>query len=206
MVESSEDKLLAAQRREYIFLAKTIQQEREMERLRSQLGDARVPAGESLAGTLADPTVNMEIKFLREKLLTDERRIAQLDEELQSRFDVKSSAGQKLVKKCRHLLEENQELGRQLAQDRTQDFQVLLDEEKAKTAKVKDRLRKQLEFNKVLDTENEKMQQTVTVLVKTLRETSGERDDLVAQLRELGQGPKRRSSAGQSPSAKRQRS
>ncbi len=158
---------------------------------------------------MVDPTVNMEIKFLRQKLLDQGQQIHDLRDQLNATFDVKSSAGQKLVKKCTHLLEENQELGKQLAQDRTQDFQVLLDAERKKTDEAKDRLREQLEFNQVLDAENEKMQNTLTQLVRKVRDLASERDDLAAQLKELGHQPRRTppaSTSGEAPSAKRHRS
>jgi len=173
--------------REYCYLARLSELERELHRerktsseIQAAFDDSRGKASLRLA--LVDPVVNMEILLLREKLRQKEEKIESLQDEISSSsFDPKSICGQKLMKKCRALLEENQDLGRQLAEEKFQDLTVLVKTEKKKVEQLREKMREQSEFCSVLDDENEKLQCAYQLLQQKLK--AAEADNVALRTR-----------------------
>eukprot|EP00397_Hematodinium_sp_SG-2012_P064082 GEMP01089824.1.p1 GENE.GEMP01089824.1~~GEMP01089824.1.p1 ORF type:complete len:192 (+),score=50.26 GEMP01089824.1:44-619(+) len=161
--------------REYCYLAKLSELDRCLLREKQIASEIQAAFEDSTSKTslrqgLVDPVVNMEILLLRQKLREKEQKIESLQDEINSSsFDPKSISGQKLMKKCRALLEENQDLGRQLAEEKFQDLTVLLKAEKKKCEQLKEKLKESTEFCSVLDDENEKLQLAYQQLLEKLK-------------------------------------
>merc|ERR1719409_1751883 len=107
------------QRREHGLLSEIAQREREMRGLRRRAGEAEHSftgvRKDSLNTAYVDPTVNIEIAMLRQRIKDKDIEIDRLKEETQSAtFHPNSIQGQKLLRKCTALLDENAELGRLL--------------------------------------------------------------------------------------------
>mmetsp|Transcript_57803 Transcript_57803/g.124338 ORF Transcript_57803/g.124338 Transcript_57803/m.124338 type:complete len:353 (+) Transcript_57803:28-1086(+) len=158
----------AYQKREYLYLAKLVQQEKNVERFKSLAADIkhnRTGPGASLRGALVDPVVNMEIKMLRERLLDKERRISELQEQVDAlMFNAKDTTGQRMVKKLKDLQLENQELAKQLSEDRLQDVLILVRAEKKRGEELQGKMKDMEEVCGVLDAENERLMKSVAHL------------------------------------------
>merc|ERR1712196_112087 len=125
---------------------------------------------------------------LRDKLLARDRQILELQEELQSMlFDPKALQGKKLMKKMRDLLEENADLGKQLAEGGgAQELKVQLEAERTKSQTLKETLLESYEFNRVLDEENEQLQATFAGVCMKLAEA--ERSEKAGDKRKVESG------------------
>merc|ERR1719326_2136969 len=98
------------QRREYALLSQTARREREMRSHRRRAGEAAQSfedtRKDSLHNACVDPAVNVEIAMLRQRLKEKDLELDRLKEETQSAtFHPNSIQGQKLLRKCAHLLE-----------------------------------------------------------------------------------------------------
>jgi len=170
--------------REHCYLAKLVEQERLMLKEREIAAEAITAFDDrreraSLRQGLVDPAVNMEIMLLRQKLREKEQKIEVLQDEVNSTtFDPKSVSGQKIMKKTRQLLEENQDLGRQLAEEKFQDLTVLIKTEKKRGEQLKEKLRESQAFCAVLDEENEKLQSAVVQAGKKILAQAAEINEL----------------------------
>ena len=114
--------------REHVYLSKIAEQERQIQKYKNIANDIQSRFEEgfektSLRLAMVDPTVNMEILRLRQRLKAKDDEIGDLKREIASTsFKPTSIAGQKLMRKCRTLLEENQSLGRQISEGPIQDL------------------------------------------------------------------------------------
>merc|ERR1719321_666447 len=121
----------------------------------------------SLTGSFADPVINLEIRALRQTIADRDREIEDLREELRAAtFDPNAMTGLKLMKKCKKLLDENQELGKQLAEDTELGTSAKIAAEKAQQEKTAEELREAQEFNQILDEENDKLQTQIAELTR----------------------------------------
>lgn len=191
------EKIMEYQRREYVLLSKMAQREREMRKLRQQAAEA-VHAFEdtqkdSLRGAHIDPAVNIEIAMLRQRLRQKDQEITRLKEETHNaQFVPNSIQGQKLLRKCAHLLEENAELGRQLGEEQMQVLRIQLTAERRKRAQLKQRIAEFDQQAEQVDAENEQMQKKITDLGKNLKDTRGEIDRHRKEIEDLRSGAKRK--------------
>mmetsp|Transcript_82834 Transcript_82834/g.210836 ORF Transcript_82834/g.210836 Transcript_82834/m.210836 type:complete len:278 (-) Transcript_82834:97-930(-) len=185
--------IMEYQRREFALLSNMAQREREMKSLRQQANEA-VDAFEdmqkdSLRGAFVDPVVNIEVAMLRQQLREKDENIKKLKEEAQnSQFQPNSIQGQKLLRKCAHLLDENSELGRQLGEERMQVLRIQLTAERTRRAQLK---RRAGEFDRraeQIDAENEAMNQKITELGQQLKTVRAEIDQNKKDIEEWRSG------------------
>ena len=124
-----------------------------------------------------DPVINLEIRALRQKIAERDEEAERLKEEVAAAtFDPKAMAGLKLMRKCKKLLEENNELGKQLAEDAVLGVKAQLAAETEAHKKTKEELQEAQEFNTILDEENEKLQTQMQELSKKLAEMRKEQE------------------------------
>merc|ERR1711870_76448 len=96
---------------------------------------------------------------LRQCLKTKEDEINRLKEANRTaELQPNSIQGQKLLRKCAHLLEENSELGRQLGEERMQVLRIQMTAERKKRVQLKQRLAEFDRHAEQVDAENERMQ------------------------------------------------
>eukprot|EP00414_Alexandrium_minutum_P003670 CAMPEP_0113820198 /NCGR_PEP_ID=MMETSP0328-20130328/1120_1 /TAXON_ID=39455 /ORGANISM="Alexandrium minutum" /LENGTH=223 /DNA_ID=CAMNT_0000788133 /DNA_START=12 /DNA_END=683 /DNA_ORIENTATION=- /assembly_acc=CAM_ASM_000350 len=185
------------QRREYALLSKVAQREREMRRLRQQAGEAvhsfEDTQKDSLRGAYVDATVNIDIAMLRQRLKEKDQEIARLKEESHNaQFQPSSLQGQKLLRKCTHLLEENSELARQLGEERMQVLRIQMTAERKKRAQLKQRIAEFDRHAEQVDAENERMQKKIAELGQNLKDTRAEIDRNKKDIEEFRSGAKRK--------------
>lgn len=183
------EQILEKQRREYMLLSKLAETERKMQTLRNQANmdisafEEKCLARGSLQRHKVDPVVLLELAGLQQRSAEKSKEIEKLQGEVQTTmFDPRSINGQKLLKRCRHLLDENQELAKQLGEELLQDCKILVLAEEAKHKELKNTLAKLSERAEVVDAENEKMQEKIAALGRQCRERRTECDELIEQI------------------------
>merc|ERR1712232_561061 len=100
--------------------------------------------------------------------------------------------GQKLLKKCAHLLEENSELGRQLGEERMQILRVQMTAERKKRVQLRQRIAEFDQHAEQVDAENERMQKKIAELGQSLKDTRAEIDRHKTDIEEFRSGAKRK--------------
>ncbi|CAD7967034.1 unnamed protein product [Amoebophrya sp. A120] len=153
----------AAFLREHAYLAKLAEKEREIQKYKQIANDVQNRFEDnfektSLRFAMVDPAVNMEILRLRQKIRSQDEEIDALKMELKAtQFKPTSISGQKLMKKCRALLEENQSLGRQISEGPIQDLLVALGSERQTVKQLKEKLKQSETARLELDNECERL-------------------------------------------------
>lgn len=165
--------------RERIYLAGLIEQEAGINRLRRTASDVQGAYGDvsraAVRGALVDPTANMELLALRQKACEKDKQISDLREELQAnRFDQNSQAGKVLMNKCRHLLEENKDLGDQVREEKAAELRAALQAEQAQNAQLEQKCAEASEFCSELAQENDKFLGTISKVAGKLFEVQAE--------------------------------
>eukprot|EP01025_Chloroclados_australasicus_P031164 TRINITY_DN3146_c0_g1_i1.p2 TRINITY_DN3146_c0_g1~~TRINITY_DN3146_c0_g1_i1.p2 ORF type:complete len:298 (+),score=47.61 TRINITY_DN3146_c0_g1_i1:52-945(+) len=106
----------------------------ELRKRQATLAQGTEPSIIQLKQCLLDPAVHSEVMRLKGEVDKREEQIRSLREELQAAtFTPDSAAGRELVKKCKQLQQENDDLGKELAEENVQMYKLqikLKDEEK----------------------------------------------------------------------------
>merc|ERR1719350_773113 len=195
------ERIMEYQRREFVLLSKMSQRWREIRKLRQQANEAvhsfEDTQKDSLQGAFVDPLVNLELAMLRQRLKDKDQEIDRLKEQsLSAAFHPNSIQGQKLLKKCAELLEENSDLARQLGEEWMQVLRIQLSSERAKRVQLRQRI---AEFDRrahQIDAENEQMQKRISTLGQQLCDTRAEIDMMKKDIEETKAGVKRRRESG----------
>lgn len=185
------------QRREYALLSRFAQREREMRKLAQECAEAfhafDASRKDSLKGAYVDPTVNLEIGLMRQRLRIKDQEIAQVREELQNaQFQPNGIQGKKLLDKCNHLQEENAEIARQLSEEKLQVLRIQLCAERQKRVQLRQHIAQLDQYAEQVDAENEKMEKKITDLGQSLKETRAEVERHKKEIEELKSGKKRK--------------
>lgn len=205
------EKIMEHQKREYLLLTRVAQREREMEKLRQRANESvnafEETQADSLQNAKVDPSVNIEIATLQQRLRDKDLDIERLKEESQSAtFHPNSIMGQKLIKKCTSLLEENSELGKQLGEERVQSLKIQIGFERKKGEQLRERLAMFNRRAEAVDTENERLQTKIAELGSQLKNTKAEAERLNKEIEDVKSGKKRSKKEGEDePSAKKSR-
>lgn len=191
------DRIMEYQRREFALLSQIALREREMRGLRRRAGEAEhgfsSARKDSLSSAYVDPAVNIEIAMLRQTLKEKDSDIEQLKQESHSAtFHPNSIQGQKLLKKCTHLLEENAELGRQLGEERVQILRIQIAVERKKRGQLRQHIAECDQHAELVDSENERMQQKIADLGQCLKEARNDIDRMKKDIEEWNTGAKRK--------------
>jgi len=155
--------LLEYKQREHVYVAQIATLQRKLLQQKQTLSDWRndhhVVDGQ-LRTAIVDPMINLEIKELRTKLFEKDQEIRKLKGELQAaNFAADSTMGRRLINKCKALQEENNDLGKLLAEDRLQPLQMQIAALQKQQNVYKHHMKQLYELNKELDDENEQLSQ-----------------------------------------------
>ncbi|KAF7670063.1 hypothetical protein LDENG_00084540 [Lucifuga dentata] len=163
-----------AARRENILVMRLATKEQEMHECSTQLQylkQAQQPSLTQLRSSLLDPAVNLFFFRMRHELDETKDKLEQAENELSAwKFTPDSQTGKKLMTKCRMLIQENQELGRQLSQGRIAQLEAELALQKKYSVELKHSQDELNDFIIQLDEEVEGMQSTILVLQQQLKE------------------------------------
>lgn len=117
-------------RRENVLMMRLATKEQEMQDLLNQLQElkqAQTPSAQQLQTMLIDPAVNLLFEKMKTELTETKDRLEQAQNDLSAwKFTPDSVTGKKLMAKCRTLIQENQELGKQLSQGRIAQLEAEL--------------------------------------------------------------------------------
>ncbi|KAM6954584.1 pre-mRNA-splicing regulator WTAP [Aplochiton taeniatus] len=194
-LKESEEKLKQQQqesaRRENILVMRLATKEQEMQECTTQiqyLKQVQQPSAAQLRSSMVDPAINLFFLKMKGELEQTKDKLEQAQNELSAwKFTPDSQTGKKLMAKCRMLIQENQELGRQLSQGRIAQLEAELALQKKYSEELKSSQDELNDFIIQLDEEVEGMQSTILVLQQQLKEARTQ----------LSQGP---SAAGPGPS------
>ncbi|KAG1964015.1 pre-mRNA-splicing regulator WTAP [Pimephales promelas] len=178
-LKESEEKLKQQQqesaRRENILVMRLATKEQEMQDCTTQiqyLKQVQQPSAAQLRSSMVDPAINLFFLKMKAELEQTKDKLEQAQNELSAwKFTPDSQTGKKLMAKCRMLIQENQELGRQLSQGRIAQLEAELALQKKYSEELKSSQDELNDFIIQLDEEVEGMQSTILVLQQQLRET-----------------------------------
>lgn len=161
-------------RRENVLVMRLATKEQEMQDLLTQIHDlkqAQNPSSIQLRSTLLDPAVNLLFQRMKTDLDFEKEKLEQAQNDLSAwKFTPDSVTGKKLMAKCRMLIQENQELGRQLSQGRVAQLEAELALQKKYSDELKGSQDELNDFVIQLDEEVEGMQSTILTLQQQLRD------------------------------------
>ncbi|XP_062858363.1 pre-mRNA-splicing regulator WTAP [Trichomycterus rosablanca] len=178
-LKESEEKLKQQQqesaRRENILVMRLATKEQEMQECTTQiqyLKQVQQPSVAQLRSSMVDPAINLFFLKTKAELEQTKDKLEQAQNELSAwKFTPDSQTGKKLMAKCRMLIQENQELGRQLSQGRIAQLEAELALQKKYSEELKSSQDELNDFIIQLDEEVEGMQSTILVLQQQLKET-----------------------------------
>ncbi|XP_078373832.1 pre-mRNA-splicing regulator WTAP-like isoform X2 [Oculina patagonica] len=161
-------------RRENVLVMRLATKEQEMQDLLTQIHDlkqAQNPSSIQLRSTLLDPAVNLLFQRMKTDLDSEKEKLEQAQNDLSAwKFTPDSVTGKKLMAKCRMLIQENQELGRQLSQGRVAQLEAELALQKKYSDELKGSQDELNDFVIQLDEEVEGMQSTILTLQHQLKD------------------------------------
>lgn len=207
-LKESEEKLKQQQqesaRRENILVMRLATKEQEMQECTTQiqyLKQVQQPSAAQLRSSMVDPAINLFFLKMKAELEQTKDKLEQAQNELSAwKFTPDSQTGKKLMAKCRMLIQENQELGRQLSQGRIAQLEAELALQKKYSEELKSSQDQLNDFIIQLDEEVEGMQSTILVLQQQLKESRQQLTQTQGAL--AGAGPSRTSpTASAEPSA-----
>ncbi|NP_001231170.1 pre-mRNA-splicing regulator WTAP isoform 1 [Sus scrofa] len=193
-LRESEEKLKQQQqesaRRENILVMRLATKEQEMQECTTQiqyLKQVQQPSVAQLRSTMVDPAINLFFLKMKGELEQTKDKLEQAQNELSAwKFTPDSQTGKKLMAKCRMLIQENQELGRQLSQGRIAQLEAELVLQKKYSEELKSSQDELNDFIIQLDEQVEGMQSTILVLQQQLKET---RQQLAQYQQQQSQAP-----------------
>ncbi|XP_066278552.1 pre-mRNA-splicing regulator WTAP-like [Branchiostoma lanceolatum] len=177
-LRESEEKLKQQQqestRRENVLVMRLATKEQEMQEIASQIQEVKqgqTPGTAQLRTMLLDPAVNLLFTRMKQELTDSKDKLEQAQNELSAwKFTPDSQTGKKLISRCRMLIQENQELGRQLSQGRIAQLEGELALQKKYSEELKSSQDELNDFVIQLDEEVEGMQSTIYVLQQQLKD------------------------------------
>ncbi|EDO46685.1 predicted protein [Nematostella vectensis] len=177
-LRESEEKLKQQQqestRRENVLVMRLATKEHEVQDLLTQIHDlkqAQNPSTVQMRSTLLDPAVNLLFQRMKTELDEAKVKLEQAQNDLSAwKFTPDSVTGKKLMAKCRMLIQENQELGRQLSQGRIAQLEAELALQKKYSDELKSSQDELNDFVIQLDEEVEGMQSTIMTLQQQIKD------------------------------------
>ncbi|XP_075869554.1 pre-mRNA-splicing regulator WTAP [Nelusetta ayraudi] len=206
-LKESDEKLKQQQqesaRRENILVMRLATKEQEMQECTTQiqyLKQVQQPSAAQLRSSMVDPAINLFFLKMKAELEQTKDKLEQAQNELSAwKFTPDSQTGKKLMAKCRMLIQENQELGRQLSQGRIAQLEAELALQKKYSEELKSSQDELNDFIIQLDEEVEGMQSTILALQQQLKESRQQLSQTPGPL--AGAGPSRTSPAAASSSS-----
>lgn len=162
-------------RRENVLNMRLATKQEEMRNLLAQLQDlkeSQTTESSNLHSMLVDPAVNMVFQRMRSELKDSREKLEQAQNDLSAwKFTPDSVTGKKLMSKCRSLLQENQELGKQISQGRVVELEAEISLYKKHCEELKNFNEELSEYVIQQDEEGEGMLATICDLKQQLSET-----------------------------------
>jgi len=162
-------------RRENVLNMRLATKQQEMQELVSQVHDLKQgqsSEGSQLHSMAVDPAVNLVFQRMKSQLADYKEKLEQAQNDLSAwKFSPDSVTGKKLLAKCRSLIQENQELGKQISQGRVAQLEAEIALQKKLNQEVKEAQDELNEFVIQMDEEAEAMQSTIMHLQQQLKET-----------------------------------
>ncbi|XP_051908427.1 pre-mRNA-splicing regulator WTAP [Hippocampus zosterae] len=198
-LKESEEKLKQQQqdsaRRENILVMRLATKEQECTTHIQYLKQAQQPSAAQLRSSMVDPAINLFFLKMKTELEQTKDKLEQAQNELSAwKFTPDSQTGKKLMAKCRMLIQENQELGKQQSQGRIAQLEAELALQKKYSEELKSSQDELNDFIIQLDEEVEGMQSTILVLQQQLKDT---RQQLTQPPQGVSAGPSRASAAAE---------
>ncbi|PFH36527.1 hypothetical protein BESB_047190 [Besnoitia besnoiti] len=176
-------------KRECLQLSLIASLEAELAETRTAVTDYRAcheVVNNRLRTAVLDPAVSLEIKTLRQKLFDTETLLRRAKEQLAAQnFSGQSVVGQRLINKCKTLQEENNELGRSLAETHLQPLTIEVAGLKKHVAFLRGELRQLRELNSDMDRDNETMALQLQELSTAVAGVTAERNQLQQEVTSL---------------------
>ncbi|MBN3279922.1 FL2D regulator, partial [Polyodon spathula] len=202
-LKESEEKLKQQQqesaRRENILVMRLATKEQEMQECTTQiqyLKQVQQPNAAQLRSSMVDPAINLFFLKMKGELEQTKDKLEQAQNELSAwKFTPDSQTGKKLMAKCRMLIQENQELGRQLSQGRIAQLEAELALQKKYSEELKSSQDELNDFIIQLDEEVEGMQSTILILQQQLKEARQQMAQQGQQQQSCAPGTSRTSSS-----------
>ncbi|XP_057678900.1 pre-mRNA-splicing regulator WTAP [Corythoichthys intestinalis] len=175
-LKESEEKLKQQQqdsaRRENILVMRLATKEQECTTHIQYLKQAQQPSAAQLRSSMVDPAINLFFLKMKAELEQTKDKLEQAQNELSAwKFTPDSQTGKKLMAKCRMLIQENQELGKQQSQGRIAQLEAELALQKKYSEELKSSQDELNDFIIQLDEEVEGMQSTILVLQQQLKDS-----------------------------------
>lgn len=167
---------LKAARREQLLVMRLTTKEQELHELANQLADKTQNASTAqLRSALVDPALNLMIQRLKKELEDKTTALQQAHEDMAAwKFTPDSQTGKRLMARCRTLIKENQELGKQVSQGKVAQMEAELALQKAVNDELKTSQDEMYEMVMQLNDEGEGMQSTILALQKELKDKQHE--------------------------------
>ncbi|XP_022094751.1 uncharacterized protein LOC110981470 [Acanthaster planci] len=167
-----------ASRKEKVLLMQLTRKEQELQEIATQLGETTkgsAPSAAQLRSFLLDPALNILFQRMRQQLDEKTKKLQQATDDMAAwKFTPDSQTGKRLMSKCRTLIQENQELGKQVSTGRTAQLEAELALQKKYSEELKASQDELNEFVIQLDEEVEGMQSTICALQQQLKEAKEE--------------------------------
>ncbi|XP_067945992.1 pre-mRNA-splicing regulator WTAP-like [Watersipora subatra] len=161
-------------RRESMLLKTLTEKEREISDLAAQIEELKqyqLPSTNQLRTMLVEPTVNVVINRLKKELTSTKLRLEESQSELNAwKFTQDSQTGKQLMARCRTLLKENEELGKQISQGRIAKLEGEIALQKKLVEEMKVAQNETELFVVELDDDTEGLQTTIYLLQQQLKE------------------------------------
>jgi len=166
--DNQQTELAASRKREASLQVQLANASLENVELRREVGagwQASEPSVLQVRQLVLDPAVSKEFQRQQRELEERSRQVMQLKEDLDGvQFTQESKMGRALIQKCRLLMEENEEMGRQLAEHREGAQDVLLGLEKEHAAELRRHIAELKSHCEILEEENEELQMAILVM------------------------------------------
>lgn len=172
-------KLTETSRRENVLVMRLATKEQELQQYAAQIAHIKKSqediAAKSLREALLDPAVNLLFDKMRDELKETKDKLEQAQSELSAwKFTPDSQTGKKLMSRCRTLIAENQDLGRQISQGQVAQLEAELALQKQYSENLKKSQDELNDFVIQLDEEVEGMQSTIQILQQQLNDSRKE--------------------------------
>eukprot|EP00118_Oscarella_pearsei_P025232 m.307788 g.307788 ORF g.307788 m.307788 type:complete len:373 (+) comp42824_c0_seq1:114-1232(+) len=158
-------------RRENVLVMRLATKEHEMQDLMSQVHELK--QGQTtlqLRSMLLDPAVNVLFQKMQAEITELKSKVTQAQDDLSAwKFTPDSVTGKKLMAKCRNLVQENQDLGKQMSQGRISQLESELAVQKQYTEELKASQSELTEVIVHMEEEVESLGSTILFLQEQLR-------------------------------------
>ncbi|XP_039261657.2 uncharacterized protein LOC120337830 [Styela clava] len=177
--DKTKNSLSETSRRENLLMMRLATKEQEMQQYAAQITHIKKAqedaAAKSLREVMLDPAINLLFNKMKDELKETKDKLEQAQSELSAwKFTPDSQTGKKLMSRCRTLIAENQELGKQLSQGKVAQLEAELALQKKYSEELKESQEELNEFVIQLDEEVEGMQSTIQLLQQQLTDSRKE--------------------------------